>query len=76
MPWCVVLKIGMASVAWYLTLFKFHYGFQNFLGETFSDPHRGPRNLMGLHRYVVSTRPDELVIDPHLKKSWIRLCIY
>ena len=28
---------------------------------------------LGLHCYAVSTHPDELVLDPPLKKSWIRL---
>jgi len=28
---------------------------------------------LGLHCYAVSTHPDELVLEPPLKKSWFRL---
>jgi len=28
---------------------------------------------LGLHAYAVSTHPEELVLEPPLKKSWIRL---
>jgi len=31
---------------------------------------------LGLHCYAVSTHPDELVLEPPLKKSWIRLWVY
>jgi len=37
-------------------------------GRTFSDRHRGPRNLMSFHGYAVSTNQDELVSDPPPKK--------
>jgi len=30
---------------------------------------------LGLHCCAISTHPDELVLEPPLKKSWIRLCI-
>jgi len=70
-------EIARASVAWYLTPFQFHYGFQNVLGANFLRPSSRISELLGLSssfsQYTSGwTRP----WDPTLKKSWIRLCIY
>ena len=68
-------EIARASVAWYLTPFKFNYGFHNFLWGKFLRPSSRISELnvsSPLYSQCTSgwTRP----WAPPLKKSWIRLC--
>jgi len=71
--WCVVLRSQELQLLDIQRLLNFNMVFKISFGRTFSDRHRGPRNLMSFHGYAVSTNQDELVSRTPLKKSWIRL---